>query len=45
MDALKKLSELHDYVKKNYEQGNYDSAKTDYQQWADSSTQCARHGR
>ncbi|MBU9789335.1 hypothetical protein KTE19_07060 [Lentilactobacillus sp. IMAU92037] len=38
MDALKKLSELHDYVKKNYEQGNYDSAKTDYQQWADSST-------
>lgn len=25
MDALKKLGELHDYVKKNYEQGKYDN--------------------
>ncbi len=26
MDALKKLSELHDYIKKNYERGTYDNS-------------------
>lgn len=31
MDALKKLTQLHDYVKKNYEQGKYDNpANQDY---------------
>lgn len=36
MDTLKKLSELHDYVKKNYEQGHYDDVKKDYQNWSQS---------
>lgn len=30
MDALKKLGELHDYVKKNYEQGKYDNPNDQY---------------
>ncbi|CAK8054885.1 hypothetical protein [Eupransor demetentiae] len=28
------LHELHDYVKKNYEAGEYDEAQTAYQDWA-----------
>jgi hypothetical protein len=39
MNAFQKLTQLHDYVKKNYEQGNYDGAK---ESW---STESVRAGQ
>lgn len=33
VEMIKKLRSLHDYVKQNYEAGNYDASAEEYKQW------------